>query len=58
MTDVILTIEFSKAQLLGSLLFNIDWIDLFFECDDSRIASYADNTIPYFCTKDIPSVIM
>ena len=39
------------------LLFNIDLIDLFFECDDSEIASYADDTTPYSCTGDILSVI-
>ena len=41
---------------LRPLLFNIDLIDLFFECDDSEIASYADNTTPYSCADDIASV--
>ena len=32
--------------MLGPLLFNIDLIDLFVECEDDNISSYADNTIP------------
>ena len=46
-----------QGSILGPLLFNIDLIDLFFECDDSEIASYADDTTPYSCANDIPSVI-
>ena len=46
-----------QSSILGPLLFNIDLIDLSFECDDSEIASYADDTTPYSCTDDIPSVI-
>ena len=46
-----------QGSILGPLLFNIDLIDLFFECDDSEIASYADDTTPYSCADDIPSVI-
>lgn len=30
---------------------------MFFECDDSEIASYADDTTPYSCEKDISNVI-
>ena len=47
----------SEGSVLEPLLFNIDLIDLFFECDDSEIASYADNTTPYSCNNGIPSVI-
>ena len=43
--------------MLGPLLFNIDLIDLFLECEDDNINSYADDTTPYSCTQDIPSVI-
>ena len=39
------------------MLFNIDLIDLFFDFDDSEIAGYADDTIPFSCAGDIPSVI-
>ena len=45
-----------QGSILGPLLFNIDLIDLFFECNDSEI--YADDTTPYSCAEDIPSVIM
>ena len=53
-----ISIEYGVPQRLnlGPLLFNIDSIDLFFECD-SEIASYAHDTTPYSCTDDIPSVI-
>ena len=53
------TIKYGVLQgsILGPLLFNIDLIDLFFECDNSEIASYADDTTPYSCADDIPSVI-
>ena len=32
-------------------------IDLFYECEENDIASYADNTSPYSCGTDIPTVI-
>ena len=35
--------------ILGPLLFNINLIDLFYECEESSIASYADDTTPYSC---------
>ena len=41
----------------GPLLLNIDLIDLFAQCEDDNIASYADDTSPYFCERDISSVI-
>ena len=43
--------------MLGPLLFNIDLIDLFLECEDDNISSYADDTTPYSCAQDISSVI-
>ena len=46
-----------QGSILGPLLFNTDLIDLFFECDDSEIASYADDTTPYSCADDTPTVI-
>ena len=39
---------FSERSVLGPLLFNIDLIDLFYKCEKSNIASYADDTTPYF----------
>ena len=46
-----------QGSMLGTLLFNIDLIDLFLECEDGNITSYADDTTPYFCAQDISSVI-
>ena len=43
--------------MLGTLLFNIDLIDLFLECEDDNITSYADDTTPYSCAQDISSAI-
>ena len=39
------------------MLFNIDLIDLFYECEKSDIASYANDTTPYTCGTDTQSVI-
>ena len=33
-----------QGSILGPLFFNIDLIDLFYECEGSNIASYADDT--------------
>ena len=41
----------------GPLLFNIDLIDIFFICENDDIASYADDTTPYTCARDTPTVI-
>ena len=35
----------------------MDLVHLFYECEESDIASYADDTTPYFCGTDTPSVI-
>ena len=43
--------------LLGPLIFNINMIDLFYECEENDIANYADDTTPYSCGTDIPTVI-
>ena len=46
----------SQGFVLGPVLFNINMIDLFYECEDSNVASYADDTTPYSCAIDIPSI--
>ena len=46
-----------EGSVLGPLLFNIVLIDLFYECEESNIASYADDTTPYSCASDIQTVI-
>ena len=33
-------------------------IDLYYKCQDSNVASYADDTKPYSCATDIPIVAM
>ena len=42
----------SQSSVLGPLLFNIDQIDLFLECEDDNISSCADDTTPYTCAQD------
>ena len=58
-TVIKVNIEYGVPQgsILGPLLFNIDLIYLFFDFDDSEIAGYADDTTPFSCAGDIPSVI-
>ena len=46
-----------QCSTLGLLLFNIDLIDLFYECEESNIASYADETTSYSCARDAQTVI-
>ena len=41
---------------LGPLLLCIDMVDLFLEFEDDNITSYANNTTPYSCARDISSV--
>ena len=43
-----------QGSILGPLLINIDLIDLLFKFDDFEIA---DDTAPYSCADDIPSII-
>ena len=47
----------SQGSILGPLLFNIDLIDLFHECEESNIASYADDTTSYSCARETQTVI-
>ena len=46
-----------QASVLEPLLFNIDLLDLFLECEDENINSYADDTTLYSCAEDMSSVI-
>ena len=46
-----------QGSILGLLLFNINIIDLFYECEENFIANYADDTTPYSCGTDIPTFI-
>ena len=41
-----------QGSILGPLFFNVDLINLFYKCEESNIASYADGTTPFSCAKD------
>ena len=45
-----------QGSVFGPLLFNVDLIDLFYECEESNIASYAGTT-PYSCARDTQTII-
>ena len=47
-----------QCSILGPVLFNINMIGLFYECEDSNIASYADGSTPYSSSTDTPSVAL
>ena len=59
-SKVLLGSQFGAAQssALGPLLFNIDMINLFYEYEESNVASYADDTTLFSCATDIPSVAL
>ena len=42
-----------QGSILGSLLFNINTLDMFFEQKDVNFAAYADDNTPYFCDKNL-----
>ena len=46
-----------QGSVLRPLLFNINLTDLFLECEDDNITSYADDTTLYSCAQDLSSVI-
>ena len=39
------------------ITFNINSTDMFYECEDSDIEKYADDTAPYACASHINTVI-
>ena len=45
-----------QGSILGSLLFNSDLIDLFYECEESNTASYADGTTHILCARETQTV--
>ena len=47
----------TKGSILGPSPFKIDLIDLFYEFEESNIASYADGTTPYSCASDTQTMI-
>ena len=53
-----LKIEYGALQgsISGPLLFNINSIDMFYECEDYDIENYADNATQYACASDINTV--
>ena len=57
-SKVLLGSQFGVPQGSGLelLLFNIDMINLFYECEDSNVASYGEDTTAYSCAADIPSL--
>ena len=48
-------IQYSVFQgfILGSSLFNVNTLDLFFEQKDINFAAYADDNTPYFFDKNL-----
>ena len=46
-----------QGSILGPLLFNIYLTDLFYECEESNITIYADDTASYSCARVTQTVI-
>ena len=55
-TDIEIVVP--QGSVLGPILFIANLTDLFYGCRDSNVASYADDTPPYLCVIDIPSVAL
>ena len=47
----------AQSSILGSSLFNSDLIELFYECEESNMVSYAEDTTLYSCASDTQTVI-
>ena len=45
-----------QGSFLDPLIFNTDLIDLLFGCEESNVASYADDITPYSCARDTQKV--
>ena len=45
----------AQGSILGRLLLNIELVDLFYQCEESDIASYADDATPYSCGSETHS---
>ena len=45
------------VSILGSLLFNINTLDIYFEQKDVKFAAYADDNTPYFCDKNLEVIL-
>ena len=60
LSKVLLESQFgvSQGSVLGPLLLNIDMINLFYECEESNVASYADDTTPNLYATGIPSLLL
>ena len=48
---------FPQGSILGPPFCNTNLMDMFYECKDSDIENYADDTTPYTGAPDIDSVI-
>ena len=46
-----------QGSILGSLLFNMHTLDLFFEQKNVNFAAYADNNTPYFFDKNLEVIL-
>ena len=46
-----------QSSILGSSLFNSDLIDLFYECEEGNMVSYAEDTSLYSCASGTQTVI-
>ena len=55
--DQICNTVFCKVQPLSPLLFRINIIHCFYQCDDSDIGNYVDGGSSYSCATGVPAII-